>query len=116
MAAKAPYRIETAKEVKQAKAKLILWLSFALVKYELLRKIIKRFKEEGIFESEEYRLYIKAWLSYLDQKEFSEKLEKQMLEEIKRYLETRDRKILDYIVEVIWNETDTEAWIVLIPK
>ena len=39
-----------------------------------------------------------------------------MLGEIKRYLETRDSKILDYIVEVIWNETDTEAWIVLVPK
>ena len=39
-----------------------------------------------------------------------------MLEEIKRYLATRDNKILDYIVEVIWNATDTEAWIVVIEK
>jgi len=39
-----------------------------------------------------------------------------MLGEIKRYLETRDRKTLDYIVEVVWNETDTEAWIILVPK
>ena len=75
-------------------------------------------KEEGIFE--EHRLYIKAWLSYLDQKEFSVKLEKQMLGEIKRYLSTRSKTkgniILDYIVEIIWNETDTEAWIVVIEK
>ena len=75
-------------------------------------------KEEGIFE--EHRLYIKAWLSYLDQKEFSVKVEKQMLSEIKRYLATRDKTkgniILDYIVEIIWNETDTEAWIVVIEK
>lgn len=69
-------------------------------------------KEEGIFEK--HRLYIKAWFSYLDQKEFAEKLEKQMIQEIKRYLATRDSKILDHIVEVIWNETNTEAWIVLI--
>jgi len=69
-------------------------------------------KEQGIFE--EHRLYIKAWLSYLDQKEFGEKLEKRILKEIKRYLATRDRKILDYIVEVIWNETNTEAWIIVI--
>ena len=93
---------------------MVLWLSFALVKYELLRKIIKEFKKQGIFE--EHRLYIKAWLSYLDQKEFSKKLEKQMLNEIKRYLATRDRKILDHIVEVIWNETDTEAWIIVISE
>jgi len=71
-------------------------------------------KEEGIFE--DHRLYIKAWLSYLDQKEFAEKLEKQMLNEIKRYLKTRDKLILDYIVEVVWNETDTEAWIIVISK
>ena len=75
-------------------------------------------KEEGIFE--EHRLYIKAWLSYLNQKEFSVKLEKQILAEIKRYLATRDKTkgniILDYIVEIIWNETDTEAWIIVIRK
>lgn len=91
---------------------MVLWISFGLVKYELLRKIIKEFRKQGIFE--EHRLLIKAWLSYLDQKEFSEKVEKQILAEIKRYLQTRDRKILDYIVEVIWNETDTEAWIIII--
>ena len=93
-------------------------MSFALVKYKLLRKIIKEFKKQGIFE--EHRLYIKAWLSYLDQKEFSEKLEKQMLNEIKRYLKTRIKTkgniILDYLVEIIWNATDTEAWIVVIEK
>jgi len=75
-------------------------------------------KEEGIFE--EHRLYIKAWLSYLDQKEFSKKLEKQMLSEIKRYLSTRSKTkgnvILDYIVEIIWNATDTEAWIIVVSK
>jgi hypothetical protein len=74
-------------------------------------------KEEGIFEN--HRLYIKAWLSYLDNKEFSVKVEKQMLAEIKRYLSTKKTKgniILDYIVEIIWNETDTEAWIVVIEK
>jgi predicted house-cleaning noncanonical NTP pyrophosphatase (MazG superfamily) len=79
-----------------------------------MKKLIKEFKERGIFE--EHREYIKAWLSYLDQKEFSEKLEKQMLTEIKRYLSTRDKKILDYIVEVVWNATDTEAWIIVIKE
>ena len=39
-----------------------------------------------------------------------------MLAEIKRYLATRDRKILDHIVEVVWNKTDTEAWIIVISK
>ena len=84
------------------------------MKYDLMRRLIERFKEEGIFE--QHRDYIRAWLTYLDQKRFSEKLEKQMLAEIKRYLKTRDKVILDYIIEVVWNETDTEAWIIVIGK
>ncbi len=77
-----------------------------------MRKLIKEFKKRGIFEK--HRDYIKAWLSYLAEEEFSEGLEKQMLTEIKRYLATRDKKILDYIVEVVWNGTGTEAWIIVI--
>ena len=71
-------------------------------------------KEENIFE--DHRIFIKSWLSYLDQKEFSIKLEKQILDEIKRYLATKDNNILDHIVEIIWNKTDTEAWIIAISK
>ena len=76
-----------------------------------MKKLIKEFKGRGIFEK--HRDYIRAWLSYLDQKRFSEKSEKQMLSEIKRYLSTRDKKHLDNVVEVVWNETDTEAWIII---
>lgn len=77
-----------------------------------MKKIVKEFKKQGIFEH--HRDYIRAWLTYLDQKAFSEELEKKMLAEIKRYLATGDRKILDYVIEVVWNEADTEAWIVVI--
>ena len=84
------------------------------MKYDLMRRLIERFKEEGIFE--EHREYIRAWLQFLDQQNFSKKLEKQMLAEIKRYLATRDRNILEHIVEVIWNQTNTEAWIIVTGK
>lgn len=114
MDTKKPYRITTKKQIRKARTKLILWISFSLVKYELLKKIIKEFKKRGIFEN--HRLYIKMWLSYLNQKEFSEKSKRQMLGEIKRYLATRDNKCKDKIIEVIWNETDTEAWIIIVPK
>ncbi|MBA7572375.1 hypothetical protein ES708_14155 [subsurface metagenome] len=79
-----------------------------------MRKLIKECRKQGVFEKN--RDLIRAWLTYLDQKRFSKKVEKQILAEIKRYLRTRDKVILDYIVEVIWNETDTEAWIIVIPK
>ena len=77
-----------------------------------MRRLIEKFKEKGIFEK--HRDYIRAWVTYLDQKNFSKELEQQMLDEIKRYLATRDRAILDHIVEVIWNESNTEAWIIVI--
>ncbi|MBA7544944.1 hypothetical protein ES705_37306 [subsurface metagenome] len=79
-----------------------------------MKRLIKECKKQGVFEKN--RDLIKAWLTYLDQKRFSKKVEKQILTEIKRYLSTRDKTILDYIVEVVWNETDTEAWIIVIPK
>ena len=83
-----------------------------MVKYQIMRKLIEEGKKHGIFEK--HRDYIRAWLTYLDQKQFSEKLEHQMLDEIKRYLATKDRAILDHIVEVVWNESNTEAWIIVI--
>jgi len=79
-----------------------------------MRKLIKECKKQGVFEKN--RDLIRAWLTYLDQKRFSKKAEKQILAEIKRYLSTRDSKILDYIVEVVWNESDTEAWIIVVLK
>ena len=79
-----------------------------------MKKIVNEFKKQGIFE--QHRDYIRAWFTYLDQGEFGKKLEKQMLNEIKRYMATRDRKILDHIIEIVWNETNTEAWIVVISK
>lgn len=89
-------------------------ITLSLIKYKLMKKIVGEFTERGIFE--EHRKYIKAWFTYLDQKEFGERLEKQLINEIKRYLSTRDSNILDYMVKIIWNETDTEAWIVVVQK
>jgi len=79
-----------------------------------MKRLIERFQQEGIFE--QHRDYIRAWLTYLDQKKFSKKLEKQMLSEIKRYLATGDKLILKHIIEIVWNETNTEAWIIVIGK
>ena len=77
-----------------------------------MKKLIKEFKERGIFEK--HREYIRAWLSYLDQKRFSKRVEKEMLDEIKRYLATRDEECKEKIIEIIWNESGTEAWIIVI--
>ena len=74
-----------------------------------MNKLIEECKQRGIFE--EHRDYIRDWLRYIDQQKFSEKLETQLLNEIRRYVETRDERIKEKIIEIIWNATNTEAWI-----
>lgn len=91
---------------------MVLWTTWTLVKYKLMKKIIQECTKRGIFE--EHREYVRAWLQYLDQKKFSKKLEKQMIEEVKIYLATRDSKILDHIIEIVWNEVGDEAWIIVV--
>lgn len=74
-----------------------------------MEKLIEECTHRGVFE--QHRDYIKDWLAYIDQQKFSAKLETQLLKEIKRFTETRDEKIKEKIIEIIWNETGTEAWI-----
>ena len=74
-----------------------------------MKKLIEECTQRGIFE--QHKDYIKDWLQYIDQQRFSAKLETQLLNEIKRYTETRDENCKKKIIEIIWNETGTEAWI-----
>jgi len=74
-----------------------------------MKRLIEECTQRGIFE--QHKDYIRDWLNYIDQQRFSAKLETQLLNEIKRYLKTRDEKIKKKIIEIIWNETNTEAWI-----
>jgi len=88
---------------------LVFWLSWEIAKYGLMKKIIEACKEQGVFDKN--REYIRAWLRYIDQQKFSNKLETQLLNEIKRYIEKRDKETKDKIIKIVWNETGTEAWI-----
>ena len=74
-----------------------------------MKKVIGECTRQGIFE--QHKDSIKDWLQYIDQQRFSAKLETQLLNEIKRYTKTRDENCKKKIVEIIWNETGTEAWI-----
>ena len=74
-----------------------------------MKKLIEECTQRGIFE--QHRDYIRDWLAYVDQQKFSKKLETQLLTEIKRYVEKRDEKVKKKIIEIVWNETGTEAWI-----
>lgn len=88
---------------------MVFWLSWELAKYELMKRLIEECTQRGIFE--QHREYIRDWLNYIDQQRFSAKLETQLLNEIRRYVETRDKRIKKKIVEIIWDKTGTEAWI-----
>ena len=60
-------------------------ISFWVTSGILKNKIIKEAKERDLFKDNEYK--INAYLLYLDQKIFNERLNKQMLNEIERYIE-----------------------------
>lgn len=74
-----------------------------------MKKLIEKCTEQGIFE--QHKDYIRDWLNYIDQQKFSRKLETQLLGEIKRYVKTKDEKYKKKIIEIIWNESGTGAWI-----
>ena len=74
-----------------------------------MQKLIEKCREQGIFK--QHKDYIKAWLTHIDQQRFSAKLETQLLNEIRRYTETKDEKCKKKIIEIVWNESGTEAWI-----
>ena len=74
-----------------------------------MKRLIEDCTQRGVFE--QHKDYIRDWLVYIDQQRFSAKLETQLLNEIRRYAETRDESIKKKIIEIIWNETGTRAWI-----
>ena len=72
---------------KGDKTKAILWLAIELAKVGMLEKVMKEFKKRGldiVFAEE-----IKEYQKYLREKKFAEKLDKQMKEEIERFIKSR---------------------------
>ena len=62
------------------------------------------FLKQGL--DKKYKEEIEAWFIYLDQQEFGKRLEKQMLEEIERYMSTK--KTTEEIVDEIFKEPKWE--------
>ena len=97
------------KEIK----KWTLILIKEIVIYSIKDKVISEFLKRGL--QNKYKDEIEAWFIYLDQQRFGKKLEKQMMEEIERYLATK--KSIDEIVVYSFNKPDWEKiFIESIPK
>ena len=77
----------------------------------MMQKVIAECKRQGIFK--QHREYIKAWLKHMDELEFEKKVGDKILNEVKRYVETKNKTSKKKIIELIWNESGTEAWIAL---
>ena len=60
-----------------------LYLAFEVLKKEILRAVVKEFISRGL--DKVYAKEIQEWKVYLDQQKFAIKLDKQMMEEIKRF-------------------------------
>lgn len=69
------------------KIKIILWLLSEVAKYGLTEKVMIEFRKRGL--DIKYHNEIEAWKKYKDEKDFEKKLEKQMQEEIERFLKTK---------------------------
>jgi len=65
---------------------------------------MKKFKEMGLHIK--YKKEIAEWFRYLDQQKFSRKLEKQMLEEINRYM--ADKETIEELMERIFIKPEWE--------
>jgi len=60
-----------------------LYLTFEVLKKEILKVVVKEFISRGLNKT--YAKEIEEWKQYIDQKQFTVKLDKQMIEEIERF-------------------------------
>jgi len=60
-----------------------LYLTFEVLKKEILRAVVKEFIARGL--DKVYAKEIEEWKQYIDQKQSKVKLDKQMMEEIERF-------------------------------
>ena len=77
----------SARLTKRDKTKAIFWLAVELAKAGMLEKVMAEVKKRGldiVFAEE-----IKEYQKYLREKKFAEKLDKQMREEIERFINSR---------------------------
>jgi len=65
---------------------------------------MKEFKKQGL--DVRYKKEIDEWFVYLDQQNFSKKLEKQMLKEIDRFM--AEKKTIDEILEEVFEKPEWE--------
>ena len=72
---------------KGDKTKAILWLAVELAKVGMLEKVMKEFKKRGL--DIVYAKEIEEYKKYKDEKKFADKLDKQMKEEIERFINSR---------------------------
>ena len=70
---------------------------------------MEEFKKQGLHTK--YQEEIAEWFDYLDQQEFGKKLEKQMLEEIDRFM--AEKKTIEELLKEIFKEP---KWIIEIEK
>lgn len=70
---------------------------------------MKKFKEAGLHKK--YKKEIVEWFTYLNQKEFGKRLEKQMLKEVDRFISKR--KSIEELLKEIFEEPE---WVIEIEE
>jgi len=73
---------------KKEKIKAIFWLGMELAKYGILQKVVAEFKKQGL--EVKYQREIEEWKKYYRERIFNKKLDKQMRDEIDRFIKERE--------------------------
>ena len=58
-----------------------------LAKYGILQKVVAEFKKQGL--EVKYQKEIEAWRKYKREKEFAIRIEKEILDEVERFINSR---------------------------
>ena len=84
--------------------KIILNLVKEIILFSIKDKILSEFLKLGL--QNKFKDEIEAWLIYLDQQEFGKKLEKQMIEEIERFM--AEKKTIEEMVKETFKKPEWE--------
>lgn len=80
----------SSKDITKARLKIVGWITLHLIVTNQESKIVEIFKNRGIFL--EHAEYIAGWHKDKKEKTFAIRMKKQVLDEVDRFLESRNNK------------------------
>ena len=67
-----------------------MWLTTEFIKAKIIDKVMSEFKKRGL--DVKYQKKIEAWKKHKREKEYSKRMERQVLDEVERFIKERDNR------------------------